>query len=157
MAVAKKKVGRPATKTARKRGRPATKKVGRPRKKKEQTIQEQHGYTFDPELNLWTRKVSFNDLSSQLAKLSVRVTTIERKIEEAERAGAKIHADLEKFRSHNEPKWVPWIGLGGHPDIKHAKVLIMRRDGRKSQNPMSVDSFRWDECGIDTIIAYAVV
>jgi hypothetical protein len=126
--VAKKKVGRPAKKAV---DRPAKKSpVGRPAKK--------------------------TTTASSVAKLLIRVIAIENKIEQAERAGAKIHADLQKWRETSAPKWKSRQPADGKPYISHARVKVMRRDGM-IVGPFSVDYFSWGELGDATIIAYAVV
>lgn len=91
------------------------------------------------------------------ATLEERVALLEKTMAEAMAAGEKIHSELERWRSANAPKWKSRSPHDGKPDVRHAKVLVMLRNGERSTDAHSVDSLSWGECGDRTIIAYAVV
>ena len=91
------------------------------------------------------------------ATLEERVALLEKTMAEAMAAGEKIHSELERWRSANAPKWKSRSPHDGKPDVRHAKVLVMLRNGERSTDAHSVDSLSWGECGDRTIIAYAVI
>ena len=91
------------------------------------------------------------------ATLEELVALLEKTMAEAMAAGEKIHSELERWRSANAPKWKSRSPHDGKPDVRHAKVLVMLRNGERSTNAHSVDSLSWGECGDRTIIAYAVI
>jgi hypothetical protein len=91
------------------------------------------------------------------ATLEERVALLEKTMAEAMVVGEKIHSELERWRSANAPKWKSRSLHDGKPDVRHAKVLVMLRNGERSTDAHSVDSLSWGECGDRTIIAYAVI
>ena len=119
------------------------KKVGRPAKKVDDRNWVEMLRTKEPT----------ND--EKLAKLTSRVTKLERILEDAVNAGRELHKKMEGLSAIKNKNWVPRNGFDQPIGISGETVSVMLAGG-EIVGPQHANFYYWGDCGERTIVAYKV-
>ncbi len=101
---------------------------------------------------LRTREPSFDE---KLGKLTVRITKLERILEDAVNAGRELHKKMESLSKIRTLGWQAHTA-GECPVHDDTSVEVLLRSGEKN-GPHLACNFLWRECGTGTIVAYKVL